>query len=542
MPPWLYEIWIQLKPHLPTVGVALLILIGGWFAALIARGLTFAALKRTSIDDKIAAALGVDTGEEEDYKVERAVSRVVYYIAMAFVLVAFLERLHIKAVTTPIVTALDGLGRAVPGLLKAALIGFIGFGLAMLVKKLLLKLFDKSKVIGKLGKMAGHDDDEQSKATGKLVATIAFWFIVVMAAIPTLEALQIGALAEPLKAALAVVSTYLPKVIGAALLLVAGYVLGRLARAVIGKVIDKSGLDKGLKRIGLEKLLGTTTVGSILGTLAMAFVMLHFAISAVGRLDIQEISEPLGLILQQLYGYLPKVVVGGLLLAVGVLVARLVARASRAILAGIGFNALLVHIGVASEMSKAAKEQQEESEKTLEAGVKKAQGDDETEGPDVEAVLASGSAFRTPSDIAGSIIGALVVVVFLRQVLSTLGLEGLAQMVDTLLGYLPNVLVAAVVVAAGMWAGRWARARIDELTKGSKDQLMRSLGAVVHVAVVTVASMVALQQLGVGAQLIGIAFGLVLGAVCLALALAFGLGGRDTAAQIVKKQYTKSQR
>ena len=193
-------------------------------------------------------------------------------------------------------------------------------------------------------------------------------------------------------------------------------------------------------------------------------------------------------------------------------------------------------------MSKAAKKQQEESEKTLEAGVKRAQGDEEAEGPDVEAVLARGSALRTPADIAGSIIGALVVIVFLRQVLSTLGLEGLAQMVDTLLAYLPNVLVAAVVVAAGMWAGRWARARIDALTKTSKDQLIRSLGAVVHVAAVTVAAMVALQQLGVGAQLIGIAFGLVLGAVCLALALAFGLGGRDVAGQIVKKQYGKSQR
>ncbi len=542
MPPWLYDTWIQVKPHLPTVGVALLILIGGWLAALIVRGLVFAGLKRTSIDDKIAAAMGIDTGDEGDYKVERALSKAVYYIALAFVLVAFLERLDIKAVTAPIVTVLDGLGSAVPGLLKAALIGFVGFAAAMIVKKLLLKVFDKSKVIGRLGKMAGHDDDEQNEATGKLVATMAFWFIIVMAAIPTLEALQIGALAEPLKAALAVVSTYLPKVLGAALLLLAGYVLGRLCRAVVTKVIDKSGIDRGLKRIGFEKLLGSTSAGSILGTLAMAFVMLHFAISAVGRLDIREISEPLGLILQQLYGYLPKLVVGGLLLAVGVLVARLVARASRAILAGIGFNALLVHIGVATEMSAASKQQQTDGEKTLDAGVKRAQGDDKAAGPDVEAVLAGGSGLRTPSDIAGSLIGALVVIVFLRQVLSTLGLEGLAQMVDTLLGYLPDVLVAAVVVAAGMWAGRWARARIDELTKASKDQLMRSLGAVVHIAVVTVAAMVALQQLGVGSQLIGIAFGLVLGAICLALALAFGLGGRDVAGQILKKQYGKSQR
>jgi hypothetical protein len=51
--------------------------------------------------------------------------------------------------------------------------------------------------------------------------------------------------------------------------------------------------------------------------------------------------------------------------------------------------------------------------------------------------------------------------------------------------------------------------------------------------------MVALQQLGVGRQLIAIAFGSILGALCLAAALAFGLGGRDVAGRIINKEYER---
>jgi hypothetical protein len=61
------------------------------------------------------------------------------------------------------------------------------------------------------------------------------------------------------------------------------------------------------------------------------------------------------------------------------------------------------------------------------------------------------------------------------------------------------------------------------------------------VSVVLFASLVALQELGVGAALISLAFGLLLGAVCLALALAFGLGGREVAGRVLTKQYEKRQ-
>ena len=68
---------------------------------------------------------------------------------------------------------------------------------------------------------------------------------------------------------------------------------------------------------------------------------------------------------------------------------------------------------------------------------------------------------------------------------------------------------------------------------------MRGSGPAAHVVIVAFAAMMALQKIGVGRQLIAIAFALLLGAVCLALALAFGLGGRDVAAKILQKEYDR---
>jgi hypothetical protein len=72
--------------------------------------------------------------------------------------------------------------------------------------------------------------------------------------------------------------------------------------------------------------------------------------------------------------------------------------------------------------------------------------------------------------------------------------------------------------------------------------MVKSVGIIARGGIVVFSAMVALQQLGVGGELITIAFGLVLGALALALALAFGLGGRDVAARILEEEYTSLKR
>ena len=558
--PWIQEVWKSTYPHLPGLAAALGILIGGWILAWIIHKVIFAALTRTTVDDKLAELLGIEIKEDE-HRIERIISRTFYYVMLAFVFVAFFDRLKIDAVTKPVLTALDGLTAAVPNLLKAVVIGFVGFVAATLVRKLILLVLDKTGLVAKMEKLTGDDAKPAAPTTEKktdkkkkkkkrdlaeaplatTVADVAYWFIIVVTAIPVLEALKIGALASPLSNALATVTVYLPRIVAALVLLVVGYVLARIVRSVVAGVFDKVGIDRAVGRLGFAKVMRGQSLGRILGTIAMAFVLLNFAISAVGRLDIKEISVPLGLMLEQVYGFLPKLLVGAVLMAIAVVIARIAGNVVARLLAAMGFNSLMAHIGVFKQ-SVESRKQEDESKKLVE---QRRRGEsEEAEGDEADDLLAeSGSeGLNTPSDVAGVVVAAIIVLLFLKQALGTMGLEGLAAMLGTLIGFLPNVLVAAVLLGAGMWAGSWAHRRVDELTKSADDRLLKALGSVAHVGIVAFAAMMAAQQLGVGRQLIGIAFALVLGAICLALALAFGLGGREVAHKILQKEYDRRQR
>jgi hypothetical protein len=559
---WMKGIVNGLGARVPILAAALGILLGGWIAAHVIRSAVYSILKRTTIDDKIAEAFGVQTGGASGDRIEQIVSKTVYYLAILMVFVAFFGYLKIDAVTRPLVTILNEFAGAVPNLLKAIVIGFVGFLVATGVRKLLIALLEKVGFEQRMAKLSGEtapskpskkkkkgaEDEEVTSPLTKTLGDIAYWFILIVAAIPVLDALRIGALAAPLSSAFTTITTYLPKVGAATLLIILGYVVSKMVRTLVSGVVKRVGVDRVVSRFGFGKITKTQPLSSILGTAAMAFVLLHFAISAVGRLEIHEISTPLQGMLHQIYTYLPKIMVGGLLMAVGVAVSKVTGNVASRLLAAMGFNTLMVHIGVYKETDIG--KEQEESSKVLveehrathesEDSDSEEESDEEDDEEEDDLYAGRGTdGIKTPSDVAGVLVSAVIVMLFLRQVIATMGLDGLAHLLDGLLGFLPHVLVALLVMGAGMWAGAWSHKRVDELTDKSEDRLIRSLGNVAHISIVTFSVMIALHQLGVGDRLIAIAFALVLGAICLALALAFGLGGREVAAKIVQKEYDR---
>ncbi|MCA9599365.1 MAG: mechanosensitive ion channel [Myxococcales bacterium] len=550
--PWMQDVWHTTSTQLPRVGVALAILVLGWLVAYVISKTVFAALKKTTVDDRVADALGYETGGDSGSRIERTVSKVVYYLLLLFVAVAFFSYLGISAVTSPLVTVLDGVAGAVPNLLKAVIVGFGGFLLATGVRKLIVAALDKVGFEERMVRLTGEAGKEQPEETGKkkkkksretpvteTVGDIAYWFVLLVTAIPVLEALKIGVLAGPLSTAFATITTYLPRVAAASVLLVAGYVLARMARAVVSGILARVGVDRAVARLGFGRITQEHSLSSILGAIVMAFVLLHFAISAVGRLQIEEISALLSMMLERIYVYLPKLLVGGVLMAVGVVVARIAGNVAAHLLAAMGFNTLMVHIGLFRQVSDAAKRQEQDSKALVDRRLHQPKQGEAQQGED--ELLAKGG-LDTPADIAGMLVMAVIVLLFLRQALGTMGLKGLARLLDGLLAFLPNVLVAVVLIGAGLWAGRWSHARVDDLTKSSKDRLLKAMGNVAHVAIVAFAAMMALEQLGVGRQLIAIAFALILGSVCLAAALAFGLGGREVAGRILNDEYSRRKR
>lgn len=122
-----------------------------------------------------------------------------------------------------------------------------------------------------------------------------------------------------------------------------------------------------------------------------------------------------------------------------------------------------------------------------------------------------------------------------------LGLPAISDVLRQLLLWLPNLVVALVVlVIGGLAAGALAslvRGTSARAELGNPDLL----ASIARVAVWAFAIIVAVNQIGIATTLVNTLFMATVGAVALALGLSFGLGGRETAAEIVRNWYQRSQ-
>jgi hypothetical protein len=123
-----------------------------------------------------------------------------------------------------------------------------------------------------------------------------------------------------------------------------------------------------------------------------------------------------------------------------------------------------------------------------------------------------------------------------------LGLPAVSQVLQSLLLWLPNVVVAIVALVIGGLAAN----ALASLVRGAAAEAGFTnadlLATIARVAVWAFAIVVAVNQLGIATELVNTLFMATVGAVALAASPAFGLGGRDTAGPIVASWYASSQR
>src|SRR5438067_5372047 len=205
-----------------------------------------------------------------------------------------------------------------------------------------------------------------------------------------------------------------------------------------------------------------------------------------------------------LLGAIPKIIGFAVIVIIGWLIASAVATAVASILRAVKFNDLARRGGFADFVQK--------------MGI----------GQDSAGFIAN---------IAKWFIRLIVLI----SAFDALGLPAVSQVLQSLLLWLPNLVVALVVlVIAGLAANALAglvRGTTAESGLGNPDLL----ATITKVAVWAFAIVIAVNQLGIATTLINTLFMATVGAVALALGLAFGLGGRETAAQIVRGWYDRSQ-
>ena len=119
--------------YLPNLLGALGIVVIGWLVALVVARVVRGALKRTTIDNRIAAWMGAG----QEVEVERYAGKTAYWLIMLFVLVAFFQALNLTNVTEPLNVLLSQLTGFVPRLLGAGTLILAAWLVATVVKKLI---------------------------------------------------------------------------------------------------------------------------------------------------------------------------------------------------------------------------------------------------------------------------------------------------------------------------------------------------------------------------------------------------------------------
>lgn len=495
---------------LKRVGIAVGVLFIGWLVARSLEKVVYSLLRKTDLDNRLFAAVGLESlfkskdGKGED-RVERISGRIVFYTVMLLAIAGALDAAGLGDTAGPLRAFVQTIVEALPFVGKAALIVIVFYVAGLLLKKIV------SRALGRLdGRFVEATDGTTRAKFSESAGSVVFWLAMLVGLAGAFESLQIDVVATPLKNMLTTVIEAVPALAMAGLIVLIGYIIGRLARAVIANLLATAGIDALPGKVKLDQVFAKRKLSDMLGLTAMVFILLHAGIAALDRLGLTAVSKPVSRIIEQFWEMAPSIAVAIGIVIVGVFLARLARGLVTGLLESLGVDARLKKIGVDFERLH--------------------NGDPEAK-----------RAVDTPSEFAGLVAQVGIIMLAVIESLNRIGFKDWAGMVREALDFLvTRGVVAAVIVAIGFALANFVRKLIIERRPGDASMVWAAGAA--RIAILVFAFTMALQQLNVASNFILLSFALVFGALCLALALAFGLGARDVAGDIVKKQYDKAKK
>ena len=157
----------------------------------------------------------------------------------------------------------------------------------------------------------------------------------------------------------------------------------------------------------------------------------------------------------------------------------------------------------------------------------------------IDRYLAKAEIKLTFAELLGTIIEWIIVLVFFLAVVDILGLSGVSMVLARVLGYIPNVLAAALIFAAGYFVARL----VDTLVRGAlvsvDHELAKPVGRLARWVILVVTFFAAVDQLQIARGLISTFFQGLTYTIVLVVGLSVGLGAKDLVSKILTDWYEK---
>ena len=159
----------------------------------------------------------------------------------------------------------------------------------------------------------------------------------------------------------------------------------------------------------------------------------------------------------------------------------------------------------------------------------------------IEAFLKQGQLTVSLSGLLAGLVYWLIILIVIVTVSNSLGLHLVAELFNRVVLYIPNVIVAILILVLGAILARFINRLVFAYLNNIGLQGALTISTLSEYAVLIFVFFVALEQLEIGRELLTAAFIIGFGAVGLAFALAFGLGGREWAAGVLERLSNKKK-
>ena len=470
---------------LPGALAALAILVVGWLVAIFISGAVRGAVKKTKTGSALAKWLKGE-GKTDAVDLDKWAGTTAYYLVMFFVLVAFLQSLGLTFIAEPLRGFLNQIFGYAPRIIGAGILILVAWVIATIVKRILLRVLSRMNIEEKLGKSEADATEKGSMA--EAFATIVYWLIFLFFLPAVLSTLALEGLLVPVQNLFASVLGFLPNIIGAALILLLTWVFARILQQLAAQLSEALGVDRIGASAGLEAVMGEQTLSRLVGILVYAFVLIVGIIAALNTLALDAITAPASRMLEMILSALPAIFAAVLILGLAYFVGRILAGLVSGVLTGLGFNRILVKLGLTRENR------------------------DET---------------KTPSEIVGYLVLVAVMILAAIEASGLLGFTLLATLIAAFAVILGQVAVGLVIFGIGLYLAGVAYEAVS--AAGGPQALL--LARISKVAILVLAGTMALSQMGIAQEIIYTAFAFILGGIILTAVIAFGVGGRDIASR-----------
>src|SRR5690606_14362201 len=278
----------------------------------------------------------------------------------------------------------------------------------------------------------------------------------------------------------------LPNAVAALVIGGVGWILATVLRNLTTSLSRTAGIDKVGERAGIGEKV---RLSGVVGMLVFVVVFVPSLIAALDALKIEAISKPATDMLSMMMEAVPHLIAAALILVITWLVATFASRLLASLLATLGFDTLPERIGLGHAFSQV-----------------------------------SASTFVGRVALFFAMLFATV------EAANQLGFEQVGGIVETFIRFGGDILLGSAILIIGFWLANVAFTAIDRAAGPNSKGLAR----IARFAILALVVAMGLRAMGIADDIVNLAFGLTLGAIAVAVALSFGLGGREAAGKLME--------